>query len=94
MENFNIQRTNNDELNMSVSPICERDGKKIAFVSFSDGARSAEGEIPACKITKNSGFDEGEVVQLELYMKSELATLKKMAASVNVARAFMSEDKR
>lgn len=96
MENFNLGREprkpQSEELNMSVSPICERDGKKIAFVSFSDGRRTAEGEIPSCKITKNDGFDEGEVAQLELYMKSELAQLKKMAASVNIAKAFMKED--
>ena len=64
MENFDIgkqpKKPQKEELSMSVSPICERDGKKIAFVSFSDGTRTAEGEIPECKITKNEGFDEGE----------------------------------
>lgn len=96
MENFDIgkqpKKPQKEELSMSVSPICERDGKKIAFVSFSDGTRTAEGEIPECKITKNEGFDEGEVLQLELYMKSELANLKKMASSVNVMGAFMGKN--
>ena len=35
--------TKKNEFTMSVSPICVKDGKKIAYVSFSDGERSAEG---------------------------------------------------
>ena len=80
------------ELSMSVSPICEKNGQKAAYVSFSDGNRSAEGKIPDCKITKNNGFDEGEVAQLELYMKGNLMMLKKMASSVNVFDAFMGKN--
>lgn len=96
MENFNTEKSDKNtsqELNMSVSPVCRRDGKQVAYVSFSDGIRSAEGEIPACKINHNDGFDEGEVAQLELYMKAELSTLKKMASSVNVADAFLGKRK-
>lgn len=96
MENFDVNTaaenkrdSSGDKLDMTVSPICERDGKKIAYVSFSDGTRTAEGEIPECIITRNQGFDQGEVAQLEIYMKSELGNLKKMAASVNVMDAFM-----
>ncbi len=95
MDNFNIRRQpkkpQKEELNMSVSPVCNRDGRKLAFVSFTDGKRTAEGEIPECRITKNNGFDEGEVAQLEIYMKSELPKLKKMASSVNVMDAFMGK---
>lgn len=95
MENFNFgkkqKQPQKEELNMSVSPICDRKGKKVAFVSFTDGTRTAEGEIPSCKITRNDGFEEGEVVQLELYMKSELPKLKKLASSVNVMEAFMGK---
>ena len=38
----------NDELNMSVSPICVKDGNRYAFVTFSAVKRSAEGKIPDC----------------------------------------------
>lgn len=78
-----------DELKMSVSPICQKDGKRVAYVSFSDSKRSAEGIIPECKITKNQGFSNEEAEQLEAYMKQQLATLKKMAASVNAMDAFL-----
>ena len=81
----------NGALDMTVSPICVRDGKKMAFVRFTDGARSAEGVIPQCDITENKGFTTEEVSKLEDYMKAELATLKKMAANVNVMKAFMGD---
>lgn len=76
-------------MNMSVSPICMKDGEKYAFVSFTDGKRTAEGKIPACKIMSSNGFTEEEVAQLEDYMKNELAKLKRMAAGIRLIDAFM-----
>ena len=58
----------NDELNMSVSPICVKDGNRYAFVTFSDGKRSAEGKIPDCKIISNKGFSDAEEKKLEEYI--------------------------
>lgn len=78
-----------DELKMSVSPICTKDGKKYAFVSFTDGMRMAEGKIPDCVITSNDGFCAGEVRQLEDYMRQELPQLKKLAAGINVMDSFL-----
>lgn len=79
----------NDELKMSVSPICVKDGNRYAFVNFADGKRTAEGKIPDCKIISNKGFSDKEVTQLEEYMKKELSNLKQMAAGINVLGAFM-----
>lgn len=79
----------NHEVNMSVSPICAKDGEKYAFVSFTDAERSAEGKIPDCKIVSNKGFSQEEVEQLEAYMQDHLATLKRMAAGIRVIDAFM-----
>lgn len=81
--------TMSDELRMSVSPICTKGGKKYAFVSFTDGIRTAEGKIPDCTITSNDGFTEEEVLQLEDYMSQELPQLKKMAAGINVMDSFL-----
>ena len=39
-----------DQLDMKVSPVCEKNGKKFAYVSFSDGNRVAEGLIPESRI--------------------------------------------
>ena len=78
-------------LNMTVSPVCTKNGTKVAYVSFTDGERTAEGEIPVCRITQNKGFDANEVEQLENYMRRELTALKKMAARINVLDAFMGK---
>ena len=78
-----------DELKMSVSPVCSKDGKQYAFVSFTDGERSAEGRIPECKIISNKGFSDEEVSQMENYMQNELGKLKRMAAGIHVLDAFM-----
>ena len=78
-----------DELNMTVSAVCMKDGEKYACVSFSDGQRMAEGRIPDCTIISNKGFTQEEVEMLEIYMRSELRQLKKMAAGVRLIDAFM-----
>lgn len=78
-----------DALNMSVSQIVRKDGRKIAYVSFSDGQRMAEGQIPDCKITSSTGFGAEEIAQLEDYMGRELTNLKNMAAKINWIDAFM-----
>ncbi len=80
-----------EELTMSVSGICRKDGKKLAYVTFSDDRRKAEGVIPDCRITSSSGFTEEETAQLELYMKMNLQELKKQSAAISPLRAMMKE---
>ena len=96
MENFDLgtfdlnEHKDPGEISMNVSPICHgEDGTKYAFVSFSDGERTAEGRIPSCCIEKNDGFASIEVKELEKYMQQNLKQLKKMAASVNPLKAIM-----
>jgi len=79
----------NDDVNMMVSPVCTKDGKSYAFVSFEDGEKTAEGKIPDCNIIANKGFSADEVQQLETYMKRELTNLKKMAANINPMDALL-----
>lgn len=80
-----------EAFNLSVSQVFSKDGQKYAFVSFTNGKKHAEGKIPDCKIISAEGFEESEVAQLEIYMKLELANLKKMASGIHVMRAFMEE---
>ena len=82
----------NDELEMSVSPVCVKDGNKYAFVSFTDGTRKSEGKIPECTIISNEGFSAEEIEQLEDYMRRERTQLKKMAAGINVMSSFLRGD--
>lgn len=78
-----------EEWNVTVSPVCAKGEKRYAYVSFSDGQRTAEGIIPDCKIVSNHGFTKEEAEQLEEYMKSDLGRLKKMAAGIRMLDAFM-----
>ncbi len=80
---------NSDSLDMQVSSICDKDGKKLAYVIFSDSKRKAEGQIPDCVINTNSGFSAEEVAGLELYMQQNLGMLKSMAKSINPIKAMM-----
>lgn len=77
------------EMTMSVSPVCVKDGKQYAFVTFVLGEKMAEGRIPECQMISNKGFSSEEVEKLERYMKRELTSLKKMASSISVLGAFM-----
>lgn len=99
LENINIpvgkpevkeeELTFDTEMTMAVSPVCQKDGKQYAFVTFTDKDKTAEGRIPECIILSNKGFTPQEAEQLERYMKRELTRLKKMASGINVLEAFM-----
>lgn len=96
MEKKQSESTGNkklEELTMQVSGICRKDGNKFAYVTFTDGKRYAEGIIPDCKIRSQKGFDEAETGQLELFMKMNLAALKRKAASIDPVRAMMKEER-
>lgn len=84
---------NNDELNLSVSPIVTKDNKPCAYVSFSDGKREAEAIIPECKLTANKGFSPEELSSLKDYLKENRDELMKTAKSLNVMDAFMGRKK-
>ena len=77
-------------MEMSVSHIINENGKKKAYVLFSDGERSAEGIYPDCSIIKSSGFTQEELTLLSEYMEKEGETIKELAASVNLIKAFGS----
>ena len=92
MEDISLsEETTSQEINMSVSPICQKDGHKVAYVSFADGKRTAEGEIPDWRITKYENFGKEEGEQLEHYMRDNVAMIKGMAASVDPMKAFLGK---
>lgn len=78
-------------MKMLVSGVSDKNGEKIAYVSFDDGDRMAEAVIPECKIIKHHGFDDEELSQLVEYMKDNLAMLKRQAAGVNPIKAMMKD---
>ncbi len=85
------EREKEAQLNMSVSPVFERDGEKKAYVSFSDPGREAEALIPDCEIIKQKGFSEEEVEQLKEYLEAQKDSLMQTASKLNVMDAFMKE---
>ena len=94
MEDFAIDfgkknKPKEDKLDMNVSALCQKNGQKVAYVTFSDGRRLAEGEIPACRILSNSGFTEEEISKLEEYMERNLEMIKNMASAINPIKAMM-----
>lgn len=78
-------------MNMLISGVSEKDGKKVAYVSFEDGKRIAEGIIPDCNIIRNDGFTDEEVEMLKEYLKDNLETIKREAAGINPIKAMMKE---
>ena len=78
-------------LTMTVSPAFGSGDDRYAFVSFTDGERTAEGRIPDCVITNNNGFSDDEKKALSDYMKRELSSLKKLASSQGPLQAMMKK---
>ena len=77
------------ELKMTVSGIVPKDGRKSVYVVFEDGTRKAEGYVPDCIITQNTGFEEDEVKMLELYMKQNQDMIREQAKLINPIKALM-----
>lgn len=79
-------------MNMMVSGVSEKNGRKIAYILFEDeDKRSAEAVIPECRVISNNGFSEEEVAQLEDYVRRNLTDLKKRAVGINPVTALMKD---
>lgn len=57
------------EVKLTHSGILAVDGRRKVSVRFERGTDIAEGTLPECRITKNSGFSEEEVKGLEAYLE-------------------------
>ena len=79
------------DVNLDISGVVEKDGKKIAHIRFTRGEDVAEGYIPDCVFTKVKGFTDEETEQLTDYLQANLTDLKKRAAAINPLNAFMGK---
>lgn len=77
-------------MNMSVSSIVSKDGKREIYVLFSEGNRSAEGRLSDYKMISNKGFTPEEADMLEAYMRRETDRIVQMAKNINVMDAFLN----
>lgn len=79
------------DVNLDISGVVEKDGKKIAHIRFTRGEDVAEGYIPDCVFTKVKGFTDEETEQLTDYLRANLTDLKRRAAAINPLNAFMGK---
>lgn len=77
-------------MNMSVSSIVNKDGKREIYVLFTEGERNAEGRLSDFKMISSRGFTREENDMLEAYMRREKDRILQMAKSVNVMDAFLN----
>ena len=77
-------------MNMSVSSIVSKDGKREIYVLFTEGERNAEGRLSDYKMISSRGFTREENAMLEAYMRREKDRILQMAKSVNVMDAFLN----
>lgn len=77
-------------MNMSVSSIVSKDGKREIYVLFTEGPHSAEGRLSDYKMISNNGFTQEEVDMLETYMRRETDRILQMAKNINVMDAFLN----
>lgn len=77
-------------MNMSVSSIVSKDGKREIYVLFSEGNCSAEGRLSDYKMISNKGFSQEEIDMLEAYMHRETDRIVQMAKNINVMDAFLN----
>lgn len=80
-----------EALNMLISGVIEKDGKKKACVRFEAGDLFAEGFVPDCKIEKQNGFTDEEIEKLEEYLRDNLETIKRKASEVDPILSMVRE---
>lgn len=93
MENFDMGLDNHknnepDSINMAVSSVVGEGSDKKIYIRFSDDYRSCEGIYPDCKILDGVGFSSEEIKSLESFMKENAKTIKDMAKTVSIWKAF------
>lgn len=76
-----------DKLTMTYTGLLQGKKGKVIHVSFErnteHGKDYAELVLPSRKILHSKGFDEGELVQLQLYLKTQEKEIVKHAKQIN-----------
>lgn len=77
-------------MNMSVSSIVSKNGKREIYVLFTEGSCSAEGRLSDYKLISNKGFSKEEADMLEAFMRKETDRILQMAKNINIMDAFLN----
>lgn len=78
-----------DSVNMLVSGIINREGKRFARVSFVRGRDIAEGVVPDGVVDHAEGFSDGEVAKLERYLRENCGEIMEQARQVNPIKNWL-----
>lgn len=78
-----------DAVNMLVSGIINREGKRFARVSFIRGRDVAEGTVPDGVIDRATGFSDEEVAKLERYLRESSGEILEQARQVNPIKNWL-----
>lgn len=78
-----------DFVNMLVSGIINREGKRFARVSFVRGRDIAEGVVPDGVVDHAEGFSDAEVAKLERYLRENCGEIMEQARQVNPIKNWL-----
>lgn len=78
-----------DSVNMLVSGIINREGKRFARVSFVRGRDTAEGIVPDGIVEYAEGFSDAEVAKLERYLRDNRGEIMERARQVNPIKNWL-----
>ena len=91
MENLNItgsqpEKSAAESVRMMISGRLTQNGKTIVRVSFFRENGYADGVLPDARIEKYEGFDQGEVLLLEEYLRRNADDITAQAKKINPMR--------
>lgn len=78
-----------DSVNMLVSGIINREGRRFARVSFIRGRDTAEGIVPDGIVEHVQGFSDAEVTKLERYLRENCGEIMEQARQVNPIKNWL-----
>ena len=78
-----------DSVNMLVSGIINKEGRRHARVSFVRGNDIAEGIVPDGIVDHAEGFSDDEIFKLERYMRENRGEIMEQARQVNPLKNWL-----
>lgn len=82
----------NNEIKMNVSLLTTSGDKRVIYVVFTDGDKSAELMLPEVSVVSNKGFTDEEIGQLKDYVANQQDEIYKIAKEINPIKAMMKKD--
>lgn len=78
-----------DSVNMLVSGIINKEGRRFVRVSFIRGKDIAEGIVPDGIVERADGFSDAEVAKLERYLRENCGEIMEQARQINPIKNWL-----